>query len=619
MPSINFPTSPALNDEYSFEGKTWIYNGTAWVLKSSPTTVRLDAAFSKANDAYNLANTANINANIAISTANIAFNVANGLAANVQYAWNAANTANGNILTGDYKAVAKLSMDYSSGNFYFPSHYADVNPDIYVTSGESLAIDLYTGGSPFVIRYTANGEFYNIGLTHVATDGTISLSGAAQGKTSGTLFIDARVDQAGNSIVYHSGYANTNQTGNIIFGYPSPVFQENVNATIQDIYDVANNAAAGADTWGRTHSNAAFNQANTANQNAASASSYANSAFAKANTANTLAQAAFDAANNATDTWVRNAANAASSYANGAFLAANTADQKAVSAGSYANSAFAVANIAYGWGNHANAGYATQTFVNTAISNVINTAPSTLDTLNELAAALNNDPSFATTITTMVGDAKVRTNAAFDVANSASSYANGAFVAANTADQKAISAGSYANSAFSKSNTANVLAQAAFDAANNATDTWVRQAANSASSYANGAFAAANTADQKAVTAGDYANSAFAVANNATDTWVRQAANSASSYANSAFNVANTANGQSITSGSYANSAYIHANAAFAAANSAVSGTIDVYARNHANAAFDKANTAPTPVSGIFDYGLVTEVTSYTAYDYGTL
>jgi len=49
MPSINFPTSPALNDQYSFEGKTWTYNGTAWVLTSSPTTIRLDAAFSKAN------------------------------------------------------------------------------------------------------------------------------------------------------------------------------------------------------------------------------------------------------------------------------------------------------------------------------------------------------------------------------------------------------------------------------------------------------------------------------------------------------------------------------------------------------------------------------------------
>jgi hypothetical protein len=27
---INFPASPALNDEYTFEGRTWIWNGTGW-------------------------------------------------------------------------------------------------------------------------------------------------------------------------------------------------------------------------------------------------------------------------------------------------------------------------------------------------------------------------------------------------------------------------------------------------------------------------------------------------------------------------------------------------------------------------------------------------------------
>ena len=65
MPSINFPTSPALNDEYSFEGKTWRYNGTAWTLISSPTTLRLDAAFSKANVANTLAQAAFDTANSA--------------------------------------------------------------------------------------------------------------------------------------------------------------------------------------------------------------------------------------------------------------------------------------------------------------------------------------------------------------------------------------------------------------------------------------------------------------------------------------------------------------------------------------------------------------------------
>lgn len=44
-------------------------------------------------------------------------------------------------------------------------------------------------------------------------------------------------------------------------------------------------------------------------------------------------------------------------------------------------------------------GYATETYVNTAVSNLVDAAPATLDTLNELAAALNDDASFATTIT----------------------------------------------------------------------------------------------------------------------------------------------------------------------------------------------------------------------------
>ena len=45
------------------------------------------------------------------------------------------------------------------------------------------------------------------------------------------------------------------------------------------------------------------------------------------------------------------------------------------------------------------ANYATQTYVNTQVSNLVNAAPATLDTLNELAVALGNDANFATTIT----------------------------------------------------------------------------------------------------------------------------------------------------------------------------------------------------------------------------
>ena len=47
-------------------------------------------------------------------------------------------------------------------------------------------------------------------------------------------------------------------------------------------------------------------------------------------------------------------------------------------------------------------GLATETYVNTQISNLVDSAPATLDTLNELAAALGDDANFSTTITNQI-------------------------------------------------------------------------------------------------------------------------------------------------------------------------------------------------------------------------
>ena len=41
---------------------------------------------------------------------------------------------------------------------------------------------------------------------------------------------------------------------------------------------------------------------------------------------------------------------------------------------------------------------ATTAFVTTAVNNLIASAPGTMDTLNEIAAALNDDPDFTTTV-----------------------------------------------------------------------------------------------------------------------------------------------------------------------------------------------------------------------------
>ena len=47
-------------------------------------------------------------------------------------------------------------------------------------------------------------------------------------------------------------------------------------------------------------------------------------------------------------------------------------------------------------------GYATESYVNTAVSNLVDSSPSALNTLNELAAALGDDANFSTTVTNSI-------------------------------------------------------------------------------------------------------------------------------------------------------------------------------------------------------------------------
>ena len=54
-------------------------------------------------------------------------------------------------------------------------------------------------------------------------------------------------------------------------------------------------------------------------------------------------------------------------------------------------------------GGVAAASYATNASVTAQINALVNAAPGALDTLQELAAALGNDPNFVTTITALIG------------------------------------------------------------------------------------------------------------------------------------------------------------------------------------------------------------------------
>ena len=78
----------------------------------------------------------------------------------------------------------------------------------------------------------------------------------------------------------------------------------------------------------------------------------------------------------------------------GTAISTASSDYATAAQGALADSALQAADLT---------GYATETFVGTAISNLVDSSPATLDTLNELAAALGDDPNFATTTATAIG------------------------------------------------------------------------------------------------------------------------------------------------------------------------------------------------------------------------
>lgn len=51
-------------------------------------------------------------------------------------------------------------------------------------------------------------------------------------------------------------------------------------------------------------------------------------------------------------------------------------------------------------------GLATETYVDNKVASLVDSAPGTLDTLNELAQALGDDPNFATTITNQLSQVR---------------------------------------------------------------------------------------------------------------------------------------------------------------------------------------------------------------------
>jgi len=473
---------------------------------------------------------------------------------------------------------------------------------LIVAGGAGISGNIYSGG--IYITGSANGiTFSDSTFQNTAFTGTA---------------IDLTARNTGNSSYIHANAAFA--AANSAASSSTDTFaRTQANAS----FVTANSASS--------YANGAFAAANTADQRAVTSGAYANAAFGVANSSSSYANGAFVAANTADQKAVTSGsyansayqtANSAASYANGAFTTANT--KLSSSGGTISGDLVVTGNLSVegttvtvnvsslaiedsiiqlgknnvgdsidiGFLGHYNNGSAnvhTGLFRRAAddyyyLFENWNGEPTsqTIDISNpSFRVATLNANLTANSVLIRGMDPLTQANAAFGVANSASSYANGAFVAANTADQRAVTSGSYANSAY--------------------------QAANSASSYANGAFAAANSATGGSAVdtfARIQANAAFNKANTAEGTVGTLAyahANASYLHANAAYAAANSAEGTVGTLAyAHANASYLHANAAFAAANSSP-GTVGQLAYNHANGAYSLANTlANTGTSQIY-------------------
>ena len=291
--------------------------GTANDAYAQANTARGTAndAYAQANAGYTQANTGYAQANAAYGQANAAYGQANAAYSTANTANTTANLAYAQANSNYQPAVTRLDVTNNGASaFRFDQYGAAVdNPSLYVRAGETIAFNLNNAGHPFAIRVSSGGSNYNTGLTHVATDGTVSTGSSAQGKVSGTLYWKVPYELGGNTYVYqctiHGG-----MVGSIVL---------EPNGTI------------------------AYNQANTARDQANTARTTANDAYGAANTAQTTAQNAYGQANTA-----YGQANDAYGQANTARTQANTAYGQANAAYAQANSAYAQANSAYGAANN---------------------------------------------------------------------------------------------------------------------------------------------------------------------------------------------------------------------------------------------------------------------------
>jgi len=469
MATFSFPNSPSLNQTYTFQGKTWKYNGTGWALVTNVDIAQ--SAWNTANLAYINSNTADILAQAAYDTANTKFSSSGGtITGNTSIVGNL--TVSGNIsYTGN---VTTTSITGNTGQFFgyssngFNAIYAGI-PSGYLVEQQMIAqfTANYNGYAGVNHQNINNGTLSSVDAFFTPNNGSANDTFLDLGMASSTYSYpgytiitpnDAYLIAYGNTItgggnmIVSTGLSNDIifTTGGVNVENEMARFKNGVGLVLKNMpITFADGTSQNTAAAPYAYSNAAYGLAN-------STLTYATAGFNKANTANVTAQAAFDFANSV------------NTYASAAYANGNNTLQYSQSAYAFANSVNTYAFAAYANGNNT-LQFAQAGFNKANTANV--TGQAAFDFANSVNTYAFSAYAFANSVNTYASAAYANGNnilqyaqSAYGFANSINTYAYSAYANGNNTLQ-------FAQAGFNLANTANVTAQAAFNKANGAVQT----------------------------------------------------------------------------------------------------------------------------------------------------
>ena len=383
MATFSFPTSPSLNQTYTFQGKTWKYNGTGWALVTNVDIAQ--SAWNTANLAYINAGSADILAQSAYDNSNTKFSSSGGtitgpttIAANVTISGNNNLTVTGNLNVLGYTTTS-YTNSLTLSNAMFNLHTSNTLGPLTTNDGLNvgMAFHYYDTADKQAILVRENSTGY---LIWYNTSTNLIGNTDSKGITMGTFQTDALIANTvlANGIELYAFTTSAYNSGNNTLTYATAGFNKAnaANVLAQSAYDSGNSTL--------TFATAGFNKANAANVLAQSSYDFANtvntysfSAYSYANATNTLTVSAY------------NKANAANVLAQSAYDAGNSTNTLTVSSYNKANAANVLAQSAYDSGNntytYAQSGY-------TKANNAVQTAFVTVSANgNSITSSSNND------------------------------------------------------------------------------------------------------------------------------------------------------------------------------------------------------------------------------------